>query len=176
MNIPRIPEQFLRQVWQQQRFIAHNLHTSNGKPVQIISPGTPNNDSGPDFLNASIQIGGITFYGDVELHQDAAGWQAHKHASDPHYNRVILHVVMTADNVSRPARTQSDRPLPLLVLHPFLDDTQLAPGESFEYTSFCPLTTSFGTMHGTFEMVTGEGQVFDAEIAPFALGDPLTIN
>ena len=123
MNIPRIPEQFLRQVWQQQRFIAHNLHTSNGKPVQIISPGTPNNDSGPDFLNASIQIGGITFYGDVELHQDAAGWQAHKHASDPHYNRVILHVVMTADNVSRPARTQSDRPLPLLVLHPFLDDT-----------------------------------------------------
>jgi hypothetical protein len=46
MSIPHIPEQFLRQIWQQQRFIAHNLHTSNGKPVRIISPGTPNNAGG----------------------------------------------------------------------------------------------------------------------------------
>lgn len=52
----------------------------------------------------------------------------------------------------------------------------LSAGQSFEYTSFCPLKTSFGTMHGTFQMVTDSGETFDAEIAPFPLGDPHSIN
>lgn len=45
----------------------------------------------------------------------------------------------------------------------------LAPGESFEYTSFCPLNTPFGMMHGTYQMVTEDGEEFDAAIAPFTL-------
>ena len=52
----------------------------------------------------------------------------------------------------------------------------LGTGESFEYTSFCPLTTSFGTMHGTYKMKTDADEEFDAEIAPFALGQPYSIN
>lgn len=52
----------------------------------------------------------------------------------------------------------------------------LAPGESFEYTSACPLTTPFGTMHGTYQMVTPAGQRFDAEIATFSLSEPHAIN
>jgi ApaG protein len=53
----------------------------------------------------------------------------------------------------------------------------LGAGESHEYTSYCPLTTSFGTMQGTFQMVTQDTQeTFDAEIAPFALGQPHSIN
>jgi ApaG protein len=47
----------------------------------------------------------------------------------------------------------------------------LRPGETFEYTSACPLRTPHGTMHGTYQMVTTEGARFDAEIAPFALGE-----
>jgi ApaG protein len=53
---------------------------------------------------------------------------------------------------------------------------RLAPGETFEYTSACPLGTSFGTMHGTYRMVTAAGEHFDAEIAPFALGERYSIN
>ena len=34
----------------------------------------------------------------------------------------------------------------------------LAPGESFEYTSRCPLGTPFGTMEGTYQMVTTSGK------------------
>jgi ApaG protein len=45
----------------------------------------------------------------------------------------------------------------------------LEAGESFEYTSFCPLKTPMGTMHGTYQMVTEDGVDFDAEIAPFTL-------
>ena len=52
----------------------------------------------------------------------------------------------------------------------------LRPGTEFEYTSFCPLPTSFGTMHGTYQMVTETREPFDAEIAPFALGEPYSIN
>ena len=52
----------------------------------------------------------------------------------------------------------------------------LAPGQSFKYTSFCPLNTSFGTMHGTYEMATDDGRTFDVEIAPFALGEEHSIN
>ena len=52
----------------------------------------------------------------------------------------------------------------------------LQPGDSFEYTSFCPLPTSFGTMHGTYQMVTNSGARFDAEIAPFSLAEPHAIN
>ena len=52
----------------------------------------------------------------------------------------------------------------------------LAPGESFTYTSACPLETPFGTMHGSYQMVTAGGERFDAEIAAFSLGQPHAIN
>lgn len=52
----------------------------------------------------------------------------------------------------------------------------LAPGESFEYTSSCPLQTPFGTMGGTYQMVTADGKRFDAEIATFTLSEPYTIH
>ena len=52
----------------------------------------------------------------------------------------------------------------------------LAPGQSFEYSSFCPLRTSFGTMHGTYQMVDAAGGRFDVEIAAFALSPPHAIN
>ena len=52
----------------------------------------------------------------------------------------------------------------------------IEPGESFEYTSFCPLPTPFGTMHGSYQMVTDGGESFEAEIAPFSLAEPHAIN
>jgi ApaG protein len=52
----------------------------------------------------------------------------------------------------------------------------LAPGGSFEYTSYCPLKTAVGSMHGTYQMVTGDGETFDAQIAPFTLAIPNSLN
>lgn len=52
----------------------------------------------------------------------------------------------------------------------------LKPGESFEYTSGCPLTTPFGVMEGTYQMVTDGGDRFDAKIAPFTLSEPYTVH
>ena len=52
----------------------------------------------------------------------------------------------------------------------------LAPGESFRYTSGCPLKTPTGTMHGSYQMATADGDAFDAEIAPFILSETYSIN
>jgi ApaG protein len=52
----------------------------------------------------------------------------------------------------------------------------LEPHESFTYTSGCPLKTSFGTMEGTYQMVTQSGEAFDATIAPFTLSEPYTVH
>ncbi len=52
----------------------------------------------------------------------------------------------------------------------------LAPGESFQYSSWCPLKTPMGTMHGTYQMVGGGGKRFDIAIAPFALRAAYTVN
>ena len=52
----------------------------------------------------------------------------------------------------------------------------LAPGEAFEYTSFCPLSTPVGSMHGSYRMILESGESFDAEIAPFSLAVPNAVN
>ncbi len=52
----------------------------------------------------------------------------------------------------------------------------LAPGQAFEYTSFCPLRTSVGAMHGSYEMKVSDGESFRAEIAPFTLAVPGVVN
>lgn len=52
----------------------------------------------------------------------------------------------------------------------------LAPGTSFEYSSFCPLKTPVGSMHGTYQMVTDSGEEFDAAISPFTLAIPYALN
>jgi ApaG protein len=52
----------------------------------------------------------------------------------------------------------------------------LPPGGSFEYTSYCPLKTKVGSMHGTYQMVTAEGEQFEAVIAPFTLAVPNSLN
>jgi ApaG protein len=52
----------------------------------------------------------------------------------------------------------------------------LDPGQSFEYTSFCPLKTPLGWMRGAYRMVTEDGEAFDADIPPFSLAVPHTVN
>ena len=52
----------------------------------------------------------------------------------------------------------------------------LPPGASFEYTSYCPLKTSVGSMQGSYQMVTAGGEQFDAIIAPFTLAVPNALN
>lgn len=55
--------------------------------------------------------------------------------------------------------------------YPVLDS-----GQSYEYTSFCPLPTPLGTMHGSYTMRTRSGRTFEALIEPFTLAVPGVVN
>lgn len=116
MAVPRVPEQFLRHLWQEQKLPPTRLLTSDGARVTVRYRGTVNTDGGPDFTGALIRIGGVLYRGDVEIHVRESSWRAHGHHADHHYNSVILHVVLSAGRPAGKSRTASGRTVPLLVL------------------------------------------------------------
>jgi ApaG protein len=56
------------------------------------------------------------------------------------------------------------------------DTPMLGPGEAYTYVSWCPLRTEFGFMRGNYTMIRPNGQLFRAEIAPFALLPQYLLN
>ncbi|MDL1863357.1 Co2+/Mg2+ efflux protein ApaG [Betaproteobacteria bacterium PRO7] len=52
----------------------------------------------------------------------------------------------------------------------------LAPGETFQYTSGCPLETPVGTMRGSYQCVAADGTRFDATIPEFVLSMPRALH
>ncbi len=90
-------EDFVHYVWQYQQFDISSARLNTNEKLKIISVGNPNQDAGPDFLNATIQVDDIQFVGNVEIHLKSSDWFAHKHHLDKNYDNVILHVVWTHD-------------------------------------------------------------------------------
>ncbi|MDO9039790.1 MAG: DUF2851 family protein, partial [Bacteroidota bacterium] len=90
-------EEFLQFIWKHGLYLKDDLKTTDGKPVEIISSGRPNTDSGPDFFNAKIRIGETIWAGNIEVHQKSSHWYHHKHDIDGAYDNVILHVVELHD-------------------------------------------------------------------------------
>ena len=96
-------ERLMQFIWQHRLWDDGKLTTTDGSRVRIIHPGLLNTDSGPDFFNASIEIDGQRWVGNVEIHIKASDWFRHGHDRDRAYDSVILHVVMEDDaRVSRP--------------------------------------------------------------------------
>lgn len=52
----------------------------------------------------------------------------------------------------------------------------LQPGEGFQYTSGTFMNTPFGTMQGSYQMITDDGETFDATIPTFRLTVPNTLH
>lgn len=52
----------------------------------------------------------------------------------------------------------------------------LAPGETFEYTSGCPLKNPVGTMRGSYHCVGENGVPFEVDIPEFVLAMPRTLH
>ena len=79
----------------------------------MLDPGLHNRNSGPDFFNAKVKIGGTLWVGNVEIHDKSGDWYVHGHERDVHYNNVVLHVVGVAD---RDVKTQEGNFVPQMVL------------------------------------------------------------
>ena len=118
-----IHERFLRHIWSRQYLDTLSLKTTDEREIRVFGPGTLNTDGGPDFRDAVIQIGGITYHGDVEFHRLISDWQLHGHFEDHRYNRVILHVVFERRSGPGTTRVPSGRSVPVLYLEPFLTES-----------------------------------------------------
>ncbi len=117
----RIPEAAIQDAWVRGMFDASDLRTTDSSPVRIVSTGRLNRDSGPDVTGVRLVLDGLLWAGDVEIHRTSSDWEAHGHADDPAYNRVILHVVLSADRRTGTLRRADGTALPELVLLPHLD-------------------------------------------------------
>ncbi len=89
-------EEFLYYIWEN-RLTDKGLKTTEGEAVKVVATGYRNTDSGPDFLEAKIQIGDKLWAGHVEIHVKTSDWNRHGHQSDKAYKNVILHVVYEDD-------------------------------------------------------------------------------
>ncbi|MBR3716361.1 MAG: DUF2851 family protein, partial [Bacteroidaceae bacterium] len=86
-------EQLLHYIWRHRLYAQVPLFTTNDQLVEVIDPGLPNRNAGPDFFNAKLKIGGVLWVGNVEIHTHASDWYLHGHQTNPLYHNVILHVV-----------------------------------------------------------------------------------
>jgi len=106
--------------------------------------------------------------------------------SDPENNRYVFAYTIGIEN-------KGQKPVQLLSRHWIITDDNerveevrgtgvvgqqplIAPGQIFHYTSGAILTTGFGTMQGSYEMVSEDGEKFAAEIPAFLLSRPLTVH
>ncbi|MDR3627731.1 MAG: DUF2851 family protein [Ignavibacteriaceae bacterium] len=119
----KVFEKFLYEIWKTQNF-AKVLLTKDGQHIDIIDCGAENKDSsGPDFKNARIKIGNITFTGDVEIDNDYNDWKNHGHNINKKYNSVILHAVLNGNANKGYVITSDGRKVQSISLLSFLNDS-----------------------------------------------------
>jgi len=112
---PPPDERLLQRLWLHQRLRREALRTLDGRPVTVLHPGVWNHEAGPDFRQAIIQFGDEpACVGDIEVDLSPRGWRQHRHADEPAYRQVVLHVVW------EPASTGTAN-LPTLALQDALD-------------------------------------------------------
>jgi hypothetical protein len=124
MKKPNLNESFISRLWLDNKYY-DNLKTTDGKPVEVISYGKLNTDSGADFKDALIKIGDKVFEGDVEIHKTFKDWENHKHSLDGKYNKVILHVIFWDDKSNTLNKTVNKllEEIPTVILSRFLLDS-----------------------------------------------------
>lgn len=106
--------------------------------------------------------------------------------SDPENNRFVFAYTIGIEN-------KSEKPVKLLSRHWIITDDNdkieeirgtgvvgqqplIAPGQVFHYTSGAVLTTGFGTMQGSYEMLSEDGEKFAANVPAFLLSRPLSVH
>ena len=100
-----------------------NLKTDSGEEVEIINYGKRNYDSGPDYKDAKVKIGGKIYTGDIEVHRDFKNWEEHNHPKDRKYNSVILHLVLWEFENKTSPKLRIKRNLPTVILANHLNNS-----------------------------------------------------
>lgn len=112
-ELGKINEEFLCYVWQHGLYDMETCRLSDNSIFSVEKVGLRNTDAGPDFENAAIRMGDITWCGQVEVHCKASDWFKHAHEQNKVYDNIVLHVVYQNDvEVKR----SNGEPIPTLEL------------------------------------------------------------
>ena len=138
------PEKLLQKIWLRGDFDRAAAVTADGRRVRIVHPGKWNLLGGPDFSAARLRFDDQPereAHGDVEVHLRAPDWDAHGHARDPAYDRVVLHVVLFPPEQRRTTVGAGGREIPILALLPLLHRAleEFAADEAVETLANRPL-------------------------------------
>ncbi len=139
------PEKLLQKIWLRGDFDRAAARTTGGVAVRVVHPGKWNLLGGPDFAGARLRFGAADareVFGDVEIHLRAADWEAHAHARDPAYDRVVLHVVLFPPAAGHVTRGGGGGEIPVLALLPLLHRglEEFAADEAVEVLANRPLS------------------------------------
>lgn len=115
-------EQLLQFIWEAGLFDREDLRTTEGIPLELLSRGRIQMNSGPDLRDALVRIGEQLWAGNVEVHVRASEWNAHGHQHDPAYNNVVLHTVYLHDGE---VRTEDGRCPPTVELRARINEENL---------------------------------------------------
>lgn len=137
-NLTNINEEFVQNIWNDQRFFDVDLQATDGRSISILKTGLWNSDEGPDFVRGEIIIDGQLQVGDIEIHVKSSDWYAHEHHLNPRYNHVILHVVYLDDDINLRTRLQDGQRIPSLEL---LNRLDTPVGDLFDEAAAAKSTT-----------------------------------
>lgn len=109
-----LTERHLQALWYDRDMRPPILLDRAGEEVRIADPGEWNLGPGPDFKNATLEIGKgrRRVYGDVEIHLRPSDWTSHGHGADSAYDNVIAHVTWT-DGAPPPTLPRETISIPL---------------------------------------------------------------
>jgi hypothetical protein len=118
---PKISENILYDIWKKQSYKS-SLKTIDGDDISVLDVGTHcSDDPGPDFKNARIRIGNLTYVGDIEIDSDYSDWKSHGHNIDNKYSKVILHVTLFNKGGYGYVYTRDGRKVPSICLSEVVD-------------------------------------------------------
>ncbi|MBT8380682.1 MAG: DUF2851 family protein [Ignavibacteria bacterium] len=117
----KIREKAVYEIWKEGNF-KKALTTSDAQAIEVIDTGMENKDfAGPDFLNARIKFGNITYLGDVEIDSKHKDWKSHGHYFDKKYSKVILHITLSNEKHRPFVFTKDKRKVHSLCILDFID-------------------------------------------------------
>src|SRR4030042_2163382 len=119
---PRVLESQLYNIWKNQKY-SRELKTISGEGISVLDAGSENVESGgPDFKNARIRIGNLTYVGDIEIDSDYRDWKSHGHNINGKYNKVILHASLFNKFNQPYVYTKDGRKVPTICLSDHLGE------------------------------------------------------
>lgn len=126
--------------WQSKWFageFGRRFSTTDGRAVEIIQFGWWNHGAGPDFRECAVTVDGQRLRGSMELDLEDRDWERHRHAENPAYEDVVLHLFLKRGGGEFFTRNASHRNVPQVLLDGAVADARPAMNQPAAHPGRC---------------------------------------